>query len=364
MQSDIGGAHPYGFVGGQREGRAAQFHGIHAEQQMMHDGIADYTDIENILPGNAGLARDVRGECLQRLTHGPCQLHFASGIHHDVGNTAHEILAETNLRVHDAGGRHYFAAGEVAQVRRNGGGAHVHRETEDAIVEPGPHGDDVAILVDGDRDLPIAVTQRRLQSVQHFEVATEALQPPLEIQGLFQTPQITSRVVHVGLLHLDVVHAYRRIQLDVVNLGAFAHHLPVDLALGRYVDDEIAENLRGAAQAPSVGDVILVGVTLLGFAEGRQILGAGRDTVLGELADGGLHLTAAAERPAATNGVDVDTEGTCGIEQRRTSGETAAPTRRSKDDEGFVRHVGGGPGDLGDARARLPFPLAEACDTP
>ena len=81
--------------------------------------------------------------------------------------------------------------------------------------------------------------------------------------------------------------------------------------------------------------------------------------MLGELADSGLHLTATAERPAAADRVDVDTEGARGIEEPRARGKTAATARRSKDDEGLVRHVGGDPGG---ARARLPFPLAEACD--
>jgi len=65
-------------------------------------------------------------------------------------------------------------------------------------------------------------------------------------------PQIAGRIVHVRLLDLHVVDPYRGIELDVVDLDALAHHLPVHLTLRRHVDDEIPENLRRAAEAPTL----------------------------------------------------------------------------------------------------------------
>ncbi len=56
--------------------------------------------------------------------------------------------------------------------------------------------------------------------------------------------------MHVRLLHLDVVDAHHRVELDLVHLGALAHHLLVHLAVGRHVDDRIAQQLRLAAEAP------------------------------------------------------------------------------------------------------------------
>ena len=45
-------------VGGQRKRRAAQFHRIDAEQQVMHDRIADQHQVQNIFGRDFRLARD------------------------------------------------------------------------------------------------------------------------------------------------------------------------------------------------------------------------------------------------------------------------------------------------------------------
>ena len=54
--------------------------------------------------------------------------------------------------------------------------------------------------------------------------------------------------MHVGLGDLDVVQPHDGIDVDRVRLGALAHDLPMHLALGRHVDDEIAADLRLAAE--------------------------------------------------------------------------------------------------------------------
>ena len=56
----------------------------------------------------------------------------------------------------------------------------------------------------------------------------------------------------VGLAHLDVVQAHDRIDLDGVGVGLLADDLAVHLALGRHVDDEVAEDARVAAE-PAAG---------------------------------------------------------------------------------------------------------------
>ena len=45
-------------VGRQREGRAAQLGRIDAEQQMMHDRIADEGDLEDVARADAGFLGD------------------------------------------------------------------------------------------------------------------------------------------------------------------------------------------------------------------------------------------------------------------------------------------------------------------
>ena len=44
-----------------------------------------------------------------------------------------------------------------------------------------------------------------------------------------------------GSRDLDIVQMDRRIELDLADLGALADDLPVDLAVGRHVDDDVAQ---------------------------------------------------------------------------------------------------------------------------
>ena len=66
-----------------------------------------------------------------------------------------------------------------------------------------------------------------------------------------------------GSRDLDVIEAHDRVDLDRMRLGALAHDLPVDLAFGRHVDDEIAANPRLAPEPPAGREsASFVGVTL------------------------------------------------------------------------------------------------------
>ena len=52
-----------------------------------------------------------------------------------------------------------------------------------------------------------------------------------------------------GSRDLDVIEAHDGIDVDRMALGALAHHLPVDLAFGRHVDDEIAADPAPGSRA-------------------------------------------------------------------------------------------------------------------
>ena len=71
---------------------------------------------------------------------------------------------------------------------------------------------------------------------------------PLLVQRLLEATKITGRLVHVRLGDLDVIEADDRIDLDRMGLRALADDLPVDLAFGRHVDDEIAAIVGLAAE--------------------------------------------------------------------------------------------------------------------
>ena len=83
------------------------------------------------------------------------------------------------------------------------------------------------------------------------EVGVRLGKAPLLAQSLLQAAKIARRLVHVRLGDLDVIEADDRIDLDRMALGALAHDLPVDLAFGRHVDDEIAANPGLAAEPPA-----------------------------------------------------------------------------------------------------------------
>ena len=56
-------------IGGERERCAAEFHRIDAQQQVMHDRVADQRRLEDVLMRNARLARHIRRQSAQRLAH-------------------------------------------------------------------------------------------------------------------------------------------------------------------------------------------------------------------------------------------------------------------------------------------------------
>ena len=300
----------------------------------MHDRIADEGRFEDVLRRHARLPRDVGGEVVDRGAHEVGQLLLAAGVHHHPRHAAHQVLAEADLRIHRAGGRHDLAARQVAQVRGDRRRAHVDGDAVHALAEARPHGDDLAAAVHGHRHLPAALAQRRLQLLQHAHVAGEPRQPPLEVERVLQAPQIAGRIVHVGRLHLDVVQPDHGIELDVVRLGGLAHDLPVHLAVGGHVDHDVAQHLRRARQ-PAPGRERLVAVQfLLDGGERRQVLRARGHAVLREIAFGQQHLAAAAQAAPAAHGVDVHAERARHLQERRADGNARAPARGREDDEG------------------------------
>ena len=88
---------------GQRERRLAEFGRIDAKEQMVHDRIADEHAVENVVAVDATLIADLSDQRIDSFAHRFGHRLAAVGIHHDVGDAAHQILAEANLRVRRAG---------------------------------------------------------------------------------------------------------------------------------------------------------------------------------------------------------------------------------------------------------------------
>jgi hypothetical protein len=170
----------------------------------MHDRVADHRHGEDVIECDLRLARHIRRQgvecCAYRVGHLLCP----ARIHHRVGDTAHQVFAETDLRVHGAGRGHDFAAFQVAQVGRNGRRADIDRHSVHGLVETRQHRDDLRACVHGDRDLPLALAQCRLQLLQHVQVCLQGTKIPFPAQRLEQALQVAGWVVHVRFAHLHV----------------------------------------------------------------------------------------------------------------------------------------------------------------
>ncbi len=70
---------------------------------MVHDRVADEDGVENVVAVDAALVADLRRQIVDRLANGLGHRLAAVRVHHDVGDPAHQVLAEADLRVRGAG---------------------------------------------------------------------------------------------------------------------------------------------------------------------------------------------------------------------------------------------------------------------
>ena len=308
VQVEVGREQVEGAVGGQREGRSAQLDRVDAQEQVVHDRVADEHQLQHV--GRIGLR--LGAQLAQERVHGGADggghLRLAARVHHRVGHPRHQILAEADLRVHHPRRGQDLAGRHVAEVRGDRGRADVDRDAEQRIVEAGPAGGDPLALVHRDGHLPLALAQRLLQAAQRVQVDGELAQAPLRLQRLLDPLEVAALPVHVRLLDLDIVEPGRGIELDRAHLGALPDHLLVHLAVGRHVDDDVAQELRLAGQPPPRLQALPALVALLDRRERAQMLGRAGDAVLGEAALAHRHLAPPADRPPAAHRVDVDAE--------------------------------------------------------
>jgi len=209
-------------------------------------------------------------------------------------------------------------------VGGDGGGADIDRDAEGALGEARHDGDDVAAFAQRDGHLPLPRAQRLLEADERCEIGVRFADAPLLMQGLFQTPQITRRLMHVRLGDLDIIEADDRIDLDRMRFRTLANDLPVDLALGGHINDQIAAN-PGLASKPSTGRKrpALRGVPSLDVSRGRHMVGGRMNRVLGEIALRDVDLTAATNAASATDRIEIDAERARGFERTSAVGELA-----------------------------------------
>ena len=300
----------------------------------MHDRVADQRHFQDLATRDVGLARGFADQRVHRLAHHARQLLVAARVHHHVGDAAHQVFAEADLRVHRPDCCDDLAAHEIGKVGGDGGGADIDRDAEGALGEARHDGHDVAAFAQRNGDLPLPRAQRLLQAERASrDRRAFRCDAPLLVQSLLKAAKIARRLVHVRLADLDVIEAHHGVDLDRMRLRALAHDLPMNLAFGRHVDDEIAAN-PGLAAEPSAGGErpALRGVAALDLAPRRHMIRARMNGVLGEIALGDVDLTAAANASSAADRIEIDAERARGFEHTRAFGELAALSGRREND--------------------------------
>ena len=103
IQTHLGGAGVDRITRGQRKRRGAQIDRVNAEHNVVHDRIRYQSDLENILDLIRRRACELNKEAIDRLSNRAGQQFGAFGVHHHVGDPAHQVLAVADLGVHHAG---------------------------------------------------------------------------------------------------------------------------------------------------------------------------------------------------------------------------------------------------------------------
>ena len=232
------------------------------------------------------LARERQGELAQGAADRVRHQDRAAGIHHRVGHPAHQVFAEPDLGVHHSAGSDEFAALEIAEMRGDRRRADVDGHAECLVVKARPHGDDLGLAVHRRGHFPLALAQHGLQCAQYRKIAGEPGEPPFLLERVHQAPQVAGRILHVRLLHFDVVQADDWIQLDLARIGILAHDLAMDLAAGRNVHDHVALHERRAGETVTGRQPPPARVALLDLADGGNARSARAHAVLGEFALG------------------------------------------------------------------------------
>ena len=205
---------------------------------MVHDRIARQCQLDNIGQFDLRFACDFRQQALQGFTHRAGEVFFATRIHHHIGDAAHQVFAKANLRVHQAAGGQHIAIGKITQMRGNGGGANIHCHAIGFFFISGINAHNI-MAAHGHSHLPLARAQHFLQASQHMHRCIQAREVPLPLQRLQHPAKIGGGVVHIRLRHIDKIQPYHGVNGYGVGFGAFAHHLPVHLTVGRHIDQHI-----------------------------------------------------------------------------------------------------------------------------
>ena len=191
----------------------------------MHDRVADEDAVENVVALDVAFGADLVDQARDRLAHRDRHAFAAVRVHHHVGDAAHQILAEADLRVGRAGRGGDAARQQRHQMHGDRGRADVAGKPVAFVLEARPQADDarglaLLVLVDRRRDGPVALAQDALDERQQVEVDVEGAVAPVLHQHGLQAVHVAERLVHVGLVDLDVAHVDARHRAAMILVSA------------------------------------------------------------------------------------------------------------------------------------------------
>ena len=187
-------------------------------------------------------------------------------------------------------------------------------------------------LVERGCHLPAAPAQGRLHLGKQLWVDLDPVEAPFATQRAQDAVHVAQRLVHVGLVDLDIGQPNGGIALDHARVRRLGH--VVGGCDRRHVDHEVALDPRGARQPLSVSEgLALVDVALLRRVPRAQVVRGGANAVLGELAKRGLYAATPTDAPPTAHALHMDAELTRGVEHWGAGRKPAALAGRLEDDE-------------------------------
>ena len=321
LQIEVGRRDVEGVLHSESERGLAQRRRVQAQEQVVHDRVADQHHLQHLISLGFPLEAEVGQQVVQGAADGGSQLGFATRVHHHVGDPAHEVLAEPDLRVHGSCCGQYGAGCQVAEVAGDRRGAHVHGHAQGTVPQARPDGYHAVAIPDSRCHRARSIGRPVGQAVGHPVVESEASEAPLVGQGVEQSAVRTVPDGFGWRGDLDQAEDQNRVQCQVAQVHILADDLPMDLALGRDVDHQVAGYSGGTTQPSGFRQGPTAPIVLLDSSAGRYVVLHDGDAVLSKLTEGGRHLAAPADPAASADRVEIHPQPTGGVQQGGTGGE-------------------------------------------
>jgi hypothetical protein len=134
------------------------------------------------------LLADLVDQLVDGLAHGLCHALAAIRVHHHIGDAAHQVFAEADLRIGGARGGERAARQSDDQVHGDGGRADVAGDAVGFVLETGIERHQgrrpaMDLIVDCGGDLPVALAQDLLHLAIEIGVDRQVLEAPVGLEG-------------------------------------------------------------------------------------------------------------------------------------------------------------------------------------